>query len=361
MNTSKNWNYNKLISFFLIALVLLSVLVVSANGWQSDTPPMQSEENQDDKQEQIPDKNASDDKEPEKPAVETPKFYHHITGLEVSEENFGQAQVAYIIDSASPLCGIASCNVLIEIPIEDGKTRFIMIADINSAFSKIGSITYTRSYISNLASAFGATVISLGNDEGIEYNHINSGTNFVDLQKHAGAYYTEYTYFTYTNANLLSNILTGSKAKLNVSPCDFVEKHNKISGSIISSKITLPYDTNTSLVYSKEFGKYVLCKSESERIDVSTTKKVAFTNVFVLFADTVTYESANSTEMLMNTLGEGQGYYAYDGTAQKITWTLGDDGRLTFHDETGNRLECAKGEAYISYVKSSKTNEVLFS
>ena len=361
MNTTKNWNYNKLISFFLIALVLLSILVVSANGWQSDAPPDKNEESQDDKQEQIPDKEVGDSDEPEAPTVETQKFYHHITGLEVSEEDFGEEQIAYIIDSASPLCGVANCNVLVEIPLENGKTRFIMIADKSSDFSKIGSITYTRNYISNLASAFGATVVSLGNDEGIEYKHINDGTSFIDLPKHSGAYYTEYTYFTYTNSNLLSTILTSSKAKLDVSPCGFAQNPDKISGSIISSKIALPYDTNTSLIYSREMGKYVLCKSGSERIDVSTTDKAAFTNVFVLFADTVTYESADSTEMLMNTLGEGEGYYAWGGTAQKITWKLGEDGKLELYDEAGRTLECARGKSYIAYVKSSKSNEVLFS
>ena len=46
-------------------------------------------------------------------------------------------------------------------------------------------------------------MVSLGNDDDIEYKHINVGTNFLDLPKHAGAYYTEYTYFTYTNTNLL--------------------------------------------------------------------------------------------------------------------------------------------------------------
>ena len=204
-------------------------------------------------------------------------------------------------------------------------------------------------------------VVSLGNDDGIEYKHINAGTNFVDLPKHAGAYYTEYTYFTYTNTNLLSSILGNNKAKLDVLPYVFVENTNKTSGSISSSAISLPYISDTSLVYSKDQGKYVLCKSGSDKIDVSTADKAEFDNVFVLFADTVTYESADSTEMLMNTLGEGKGYYAFGGMAQRITWKLGEDGKLEFYDEAGRLLECARGKSYIAYVKSSKSNEVLFS
>ena len=360
MNTSKNWNYNKLISFFLIALVLISVLAVSANGWQSDKPN-ENNSNQGDKQDQVQNEDGVDKNEPETPVVEAQKFYHHITGLEIAEENFGKEQIAYVIDSASPLCGVAKCNILVEIPIENGKTRFIMFADENSSFSKIGSITYTRDYVSNLASAFGATVVSLGNDDGIEYKHINAGTNFVDLPKHAGAYYTEYTYFTYTNTNLLSSILGNNKAKLDVLPYVFTENTNKILGSISSGTISLPYNSDTSLVYSKEQGKYILCKSGSDKIDVSMADKAEFDNVFVLFADTVTYESADSTEMLMNTLGEGEGYYAFGGMAQRITWKLGEDGELEFYDEAGKPLECARGKSYIAYVKSSKSNEVLFS
>ena len=360
MNTSKNWNYNKLISFFLIALVLLSILVVSANGWQSDNPG-ENEESQNDKQNQVPDEEGGNTNEPETPTVEVKKFYHHITGLEVLEEDFGQEQIAYVIDSASPLCGVANCNILVEIPLENGKTRFIMIADRSDNFSKIGSITYTRNYISNIATALGAAVVSLGTDESIEYEHINSGTSFIDLPKHSGAYYTEYTYFTYTNTNLLSSISGNNKAKLDVLPYTFVQSGDKTSGSIASATISLPYSNDTSLVYSKEQGKYILCKSGSDKIDVSTANKAEFDNVFVLFADTVTYESADSTEMLMNTLGEGEGYYAFGGMAQKITWKLGEDGKLEFYDEAGEPLKCARGKSYIAYVKSSKSNEVLFS
>lgn len=364
MNTTKISSYNKLIAFFLIIVALLSVLVVSANGWQDENPFWENKDNNTAGGEN--DDTDKDDKEPtEKPTPpeepETPKFYHHITGVEVTEEAYGDSQVAYVIDGNSPLCGIASCNVLIEFPMENQKTRYIMIADKGAEMMKVGSITYSRKFMSNLAPVFGATLVSLGNDDTVEYEHTDIGENFVELTKNPGSYYTEYTYFTYTNTKLLSTVLpTTPKNPLSL-PYSFIGESDTANRSISAKTINVPYGTTTSLVFSQEQNGYCLYKMGSDKIDVSTSNQVVFTNALILYADTMTYETAEKTEMVMNTVGSGSGYFAYNGMAEEITWSMDSNGNMSLYSKNGEKLLIGRGSTYIAYVKSSKINNTIFS
>ncbi len=362
MNTTKISSYNKLIAFFLIIVALLSVLVVSANGWQDDTPFWGNDDDTADNNEN----NKTDDDVPtEDPAdpiePEVPKFYHHITGVEVTEENYGDSQVAYVIDGNSPLCGVASCNVLIEFPMENQKTRYIMIADKSAEMMKVGSVTYSRKFMSNLAPVFGATLVSLGNDDTVEYEHADIGENFVELTKNPGSYYTEYTYFTYTSTKLLSSVMPASPKIPASLPYSFIGESDVAIRNISAKTINIPYETATSLVFSQEQNGYCLYKMGSDKIDVSTSKQAIFTNALILYADTMTYETAEKTEMVMNTVGSGSGYFAYNGMAEEITWSMDANGNMSLYSKNGEKLQIGRGSAYIAYVKSSKINNTIFS
>lgn len=361
MNTAKISGYNRLIAFFLIIVVLLSVLVVSANGLQSNAPFWDNTGNTTKDENgnisnDVPADIPNDSIEPE-----APKFYHHITGVEVVEDAWGDSQIAYVIDGNSPLCGVASCNVLIEFPIENQKTRYIMISDQKSNHTKIGSITYTRKFISNLAPIFGATIVSLGNDDTVEYKHINVSSS-IELTKNLGSYYTEYTYFNYTNPQLISPIITSSTNAVATLPYGFIDDSKSVTlGNISAKTISVPYDTATSLVFSQDQNGYCLHKMGSDRVDVSTSDKAVFTNVLILYADSVTYETADKTEMIINTCGSGKGYFAYNGFAEEITWRMDENGNLTLLNKSGTKPEFGRGSIYMAYVKSSKINSSLFS
>ena len=361
MNTAKISSYNRLIAFFLIIVALLSVLVVSANGLQSNTPFWDKVgDTTKDENDNISNDTPADTP-PESVEPEAPKFYHHITGVEVGEEAYGDSQVAYVIDGNSPLCGVANCNVLIEFPIENQKTRYIMISDKKSEHTKIGSITYTRKFISNLAPIFGATIVSLGNDDTIEYKHVNVNSS-IELIKNPGSYYTEYTYFTYTNPKLISSIINSSTNVKATLPYSFIsDSTENIRGSISAKAMTIPYEISTSLVFSQAQNGYCLYKMGSDRIDVSTSDQAVFTNVFILYADSMTYETADKTEMIINTCGSGRGYFAYNGFAEEITWSMDDNGNLDLFDKSGKMLEIGRGSIYMAYVKSSKINTSIFS
>lgn len=359
MNTAKIGNYNKLIAFFMIIVALLSVLVVSANGWQDNDDPFWNNDNnaannKDNGADELPEEIQTTTPEPE-----AQKFYHHITGKEVTEENYGISQVAYIIDGNSPLCGIYSCNVLIEFPIENGKTRYFMLTDINAPLEKIGSITYSRNFISNLASSFGATIVSLGNDDDVDYSHIDTSEYTVHLNENPDTYYTEYTYFAYTSTQLITKTILSSARVQSTLPYTFKDNSTP-AGTIDAKTLNIPYETSTTLVYSQDQSKYCLCKMGSDKIDVSTSGHVMFTNALVLYADSMTYETAEKTQTVIGTLGSGSGYYAYAGMAEKITWIMDAEGNLSLFNQNGEKLHIGRGNTYIAYVKSSKSSISIF-
>ena len=360
MNTAKIGNYNKLIAFFLIIVALLSVLVVSANGWQDDNDDPLWETGDGSTNNEDNNSNEPPTETPAAPEPEAPKFYHHITGVEVNEDKYGDSQVAYVLDGDSPLCGIAECNVLIEFPIENGKTRYIMIADKGADLAKIGSITYARHFMSNLAAPFGATIISLGNDDYIEYDHIDISAYTVDLLKNPGSYYTEYTYFTYTSTKLITQAILSASRVQSVLPYSFKVDSESSSGSISARTVSIPYEASTSLIYSPTNKQYCLYKMGSDKVDVSTFQQVAFTNVLVLYADSMTFETESQTQMIMNTIGYGNGYFAYGGAAEKISWSMNIDGKLSLFNQNGEKLQIGRGNTYIAYVKSSKSNVSIF-
>ena len=361
MNTTKISSYGKLIAFFVVVTVLLSTFAIAAGGWQITLPPEDEPQLPDgDGDDNLTDNTPSQDDNQQNNTPVLPKYYDYITGLEITEPQSTEKQFAYVIDSNSPLYGVYDCSMLIEFPTESG-TRFLMLTNRQRDYNKIGSIAPTRNYISNLAYVFGARIVSLGSDDAILYDSLDSSNITIDRLQNQGSYYSEYTYFSYTNPTLVSPLDNSEKDDVTL-PYDLVDIGNKVlSGTVSAHNISLPYQSPTSLRYSSQTGKYTLIKSGSDRIDVSSASEVSFDNVFILFADTMTYENVTTTEMVMNTLGSGEGYYIQCGMAERISWALTPDGQMIFYNADGVKLTVNRGNSYIGFIKSSKMNNVLFS
>ena len=231
---------------------------------------------------------------------------------------------------------------------------------------KIGSIAPTRSFISNISKFFGAITVSVGNDDSVEYVGCDMKNSHFDLSLYSGYHYTEFTHFNYSNGALINagisnaNIGTATNT-LHTLPYNFAEfGGEKILGSLQAKSIILPYSqgSETELYYSEAEMKYTFAKAGTVKNDMLNDSKVCFDNVFVLFADTVTYESDEASEMVMDTLNEGDGYYITYGTAIKIKWQANETGNLIFMTEDGKALTVNRGTSYIGYVKSSLKNSV---
>ena len=189
-----------------------------------------------------------------------------------------------------------------------------------------------------------------------------------DLSEISGYHYTEYSHFVYTNGDLIAaglsnagiNTLITQKPKL---PFNFrTEKTKAPIGSNTTSVVIHYSDTSsTEFSYNSADMKYTISKCGTEKKDLLNDKSVTFSNLFILFADSITYESKELSELVMNTAGGGEGYYVSCGTAIKILWSTNTSGELVFRTENGEILTANCGNSYIGIVKSSRSDDVKLS
>ena len=371
MKIFKNGNPIKLVAFFLIVVALTCMIAFAASGWQSNEPDADSG-NVGEGGDKLPSNDESDentkgdDPNTNVPVVKPiPAYTHYLTGLEISEEDYYKKAIAVTISSDAPLYGISSAFLTVELPTEDGKTRFLLLTNKATSIGKLGSIAPTRRYISNIAKYFGAILLSYGSDDSFEYDGHDLKYH-LDLTQNSGYHYTEYTDYVYTNADLVNALLknTGTATMSSGTPSapySFVGYYdNKTIGQETATNITISFSSgnSTELSYSEEDGKFTMSKNSTSKNDLLNDRKTQFDNVFVLFSSSVTYETEESTQTVIDTVDGGKGYYFTQGTKTNITWSFDQDGNLIFFNEKGEKLVVNRGSSYISFVKASRMNEV---
>ena len=353
--------------FRLAALLMIALIVVCMVGFAAESfgdKPKDPEQNEGNP-EKKPDENLEDPiPEPPKP----PEYVHYLTGLEITADESKNKPLCFVLDASSPLYGIYGSALTVEIPIENGQSRFLLYHENVKALGKIGSITATRDCITHLTDCFGGIAVHKGTDGKITPLGTNQGASTFDLSKTPGYAYTENTSFLYSNGDLLLAGLqnAGMSTALTSSPTPFhfhTYGSDPIRFSTAASNIVLPYASNneTGLYYDAETHTYLLGKGGQVKSDLLNGKNAAYTNAFVLFANTTTYESESHTEMIPDTASGGKGYYFTEGTATAIEWSTDEKGQLILKNEQGEVLTVNRGASYIAFYKASQSGSVVFS
>ena len=363
MNKFKLSNPVRLIAFFLTAVVLICTFGFTVDGWQIGNyysnneqqgpfSPPDNEEN-------------TETNSPSEPEIYIPEFVNRLTGIEISEEEATRAHFAFILNPTLSTYGLSRADLICEIPTEDGERLVAFISDIEN-LSKIGSISQTRGYISNVAKYFGGISTFSGCDDAISYTSCDLTSRQFDLTE-GGYFYTEYTNNVYSNSDLINRGIkdlgidcnTVDKASL---PFNFVDfgcdpiMYDELSAQSIT--INRENSSYTELRYNSESGEYILYKNGLIKVDALNAKPVIFANCFVLFADSITYDNTECSQMVMDTIGQGKGYYFTAGGVIEISWIGTEEGALSFYTSDGERLTVNRGKTFISFVKSSKTDSV---
>ena len=360
----------RLIAFFLVAVILICAFGFSADGWHikdsTPTPPVNSP-SKDDIEASLPTdgSQSANDTEEKKEEIITPKFYNSLTGEETTEELSKARHIAFVMNPAAPMYGVSSADVVIEFPIEDGTTRLLSFINTPKEIVKIGSLSKSRGYITNLAKALGATVFSCGNDDTVKYDKCEINESLTNEDTVKNYVYTEFARFTYTSGTLVTNAMSSLKTETHEERVffQFAPPDASVKGNTVFNKIKIPHSSlsETALVYSSDNQTYSFDKNGTASGDLINGNSLNFKNCFVLFADSTTYELQDSTQMILNTIGSGSGYYFTEGTAKQISWSLSKEGVLTLYDESSNELIINPGKSYFSFVKSSKINDIVLS
>lgn len=348
MKSNKQSNLLRPVAFFALAAILILTVAFAASGYNDGT----------DTGDKLP---LPEENEAENLPVQAlvPEYFDRLTGLPTTQDKTDPGVVGFVLNSTDPLFGVRSSKVTIEIPTEGGSTRLVVHLDKDALPGKIGSLSPTRGYISSLSSAFSELLVSYGSDGRLGGD--NSGG--FDMSSVPGYSYTEYTTYHYTNADLVTagikNLSISDKAG-GALPFSFVKYGEEIRHHQRATRLTIPYsDTNTTdLVYSGETGEYALLKNGNASIDLLNGKTLSYKNVFLLLADSITYETSDYTEMLLNTDGGGKGLFLTNGTFLEILWFTNESGELVFSTLDGEMLEVNRGTSYIAVQKSSESKNI---
>ena len=375
MKSFKMNSLQRLLSFLLLAVLLVLIIGFAASGWQAESnnePDSgnvgnitdETDENTDGTDTPTNSPSTPDDKEPET-EITTPKYYNKYTGLEVSEQAFQTYPIGLTMNPSAPLYGISSADITFEFPIEGGKTRLLSYTTNYSSLWKIGTLEPTRDYISATSRFVGGIVVCYGNDDIVKYSAWNASEINLDISKITDCYFIENTLYVYTSTNMIGTAAEANTAikQSGYNDAPYIFSDSLVSGTTNANTVMIPYSESeeTELYYSETSAHYLYFKNGTRKVDMLNGKNVAYTNVFVLFANATTYEKADGTELIIDNYSGGSGYYISKGFMTEIRWCVSETGELEFRTLGGEILAVNRGNSYVAYYKASEAYKVTVS
>lgn len=375
MKSSKTNSLQKLLSFLLIAILIICVIGFAASGWQAENKNEpdsgnvgdttdEPDENKDGNNTQTNSPTDSDNQQGTQES-DTPKYYNKFTGLEITEKQFSSYPLGFSLNPTAPLYGISDADISFEFPLENGKTRLLSYISNYSSLWKIGTITPTRDYMSATSAFIGGVVVCYGNDDIVKYSAWEASQINLDISKISNCYFIENTLYVYTNTDMINSAVQSSDSlkREGYKEAPYIFSDALVSGTSEASTVLIPYSQidETELYYSDTSEQYLFFKSGTRKVDMLSGKNISFTNVFVLFANSTTYEKADGTELVIDNLSGGSGYYISKGYMTEIRWNVNESGELEFKTLNGEKLAINKGNAYVAYYKASETQKVTVS
>ncbi len=380
MDKQKASGFSKLVSFLIVFAVVIAVVIFASSGNDIINPPQnnsgiqneslnnnnQNTESGDNKQEgdKLPPENIDPPASENTSPAPTPKYYNKITGLQITEDELSSTAFGIVIDPTQAIYGLSYQDIAIEFPTEVTNTRMLFFSSSAETIWKTGNISPTRKYINSFASYLGGVIVSYGEDDKVGYAVNSEKMPTLDISLHADCYYVEGGNNKYTNENLIATAISRTEYKdtiLNYKDAPFLLSDTLLQTGIGgANNILLPYNTQnkTELKYDISLGKYIYYKNGEKRIDMLNGKQISYENVFILFANSTTYENANATELVMDTTGGGKGYYFSNGLLNEFNWSI-NDGKLVFKNLMGEILSVNQGSSYISFFKASSATNII--
>ena len=284
----------------------------------------------------------------------------------LTPEAIGKRPVAVMVNNikaAFPQYGIDAADIIFEIPVEGGATRFMAMYGDYTQVPAICSVRSCRGYFPAISEGFDAIYVNWGMmDEVREYTNslgltqfdgkYNEGNLFGrDEERRAAGYSLEHTGFF--DGTRVDDVLLekGERTDIEESKIDPAFNFAPITETITPAgeactKVNVDFGIAlATLTYNAENGKYWKDYNGEPQVDGKTGNQLSFTNVLVLEADIK--GAANGIHRDVNWHG-GEGYYVSNGTVQKIKWSKeSEQDRLMLYDENGNELVMNRGKIYI--------------
>ncbi|MEG2298007.1 MAG: DUF3048 domain-containing protein [Anaerovoracaceae bacterium] len=284
---------------------------------------------------------------PQKTALINP-----LTGLEA--KNLLDKPLMFSTDNdsylARPQSSIGKADVVYEVPIEGGGSRFEMIFYENLP-GKVGPLRSARPYIVDIAREYNAILIHNGWSQDAKM-YLESGV--VDYIP--GALNWEYFYRS-DDRNIPHNCYTegdkilkcakkkGYTEKSKPEAFEFLQKGDKVEGKD-ANVINCDYvETKNQYIYNKEEKKYARYTGGDAFTDKETGKQIKCANVVFQKVNIKVLDDQGRLAINMTEGGEATVFTR--GKAISATWSRDSlDGRTTFKDQNGQTIKLSPGVTF---------------
>lgn len=290
------------------------------------------------------------------------------------EEEYGRPIAVMInnISDALPQCDVGKADIIYEMMVEGGITRLLAIYNDYSDLELLGSIRSCRPYYVTVAMEYDAIYLHYGQSPQGKTKLESTGIdNLSGLDAEGNV-----TYYRYSERVAPHNVFTNTEMILaGIEYCGYDTEHSagfesvftfneeitELSSGETANKITTPISSYTSpwFEYNSDDGLYYRFEYGDAQIDGNTGEQLAFENVIIQFAHYTSIDDHDRQEL--DQVGEGEGYYATNGTIIPITWKKGSESSITkYYNEDGEEITLNPGKTWITVMESDRADQVIW-
>jgi len=311
-------------------------------------------------------------------------FINPLTGTSTMHDISWNRPVAVSISNqraalpSNAINGISQADIVYEVLVEGGITRFVALYQDFSNVGVVGSIRSARHYIVEIAEAHDALFIHAGGSPlGFEEIENRGITNFDgvtgrrgqifkrDVNRVPGHTVLNYHALTTSGASFIQWLPTyGLRLEHNNNYLHTLffsdnpipngdRAHNVVARFSSGKSSTFTYNESQNIYYMSQFG--------SQLTDANNGNSVAFTNLLILethVADLVGHGSGAGRQD-MSTVGSGSGYFISGGRYIRINWFRADkSSQFIYACENGNIIDLGRGKTYVGFVPLNTTTTI---
>lgn len=323
----------------------------SAKGTSDDETKAPAEDNaQQQKEQETNEKTAEPESKPS-------PFVNPFTGLPVSEDRSAIRPLVVAIENspaAYPQSGLIESDLVYEIMVEGGITRFLAVyqSNVNEDIA-LGPIRSARHNFYDFSRELDSVFVHAGASQKA-YAIIQSGqVRDIDEITMGGPFYRvkerEMPHNLYAS---LRNLKAFSKRKgykddAQLQPLPFAKDESELASGEPANKVTIRYHSKYAVAYeySADSNNYTRYMRGKPHLDLTTGKALTADNIVVQYAEYTSIDKEDRQDIRL--IGGGKGYVATNGTIQPITWKkTSTTARTELYTSQGELVKLKPGKTF---------------
>lgn len=261
---------------------------------------------------------------------------------------------------ARPVAGLSKANLVFNVPVEGGITRYLAVYDASSTVDMIGPVRSARPYCVELADGLGAVYGHVGGSPDA-LKDIKNAQDFRDLNEYFNAkYYWRSSkklapHNTYTRMDLLNEAFFENQWKPgSITPWKYKEEDSldgsastTLRGTQDGPALAYGLGYRVKWEYDREENRYIRKLGGSHQIDMDGSAILTKNVVVISMPATVLDEQGR---LSMHTTGRGKAVLYRDGRTFEGVWRRSAGDSFLFETIEGSDIFFNRGTTWIEIV-----------